>query len=306
MRVRRYVLGIAVIAVPLVLALLGPLFAGEPGTRAASFTLGDGHWLGTDFVGRDVWQQVLHGGRPVVLTALAATALAYLVALPVGLVSALTHRRWLEETLMRPLDVLLAVPSLLLILLVASVFTPGAAGLALLVALVNVPDAARIVRAAAGEAAARPAVEALRMQGETWWRTAVGYVGRSMLRTLAADAGIRLTGVLYLVATAAFLGVGVAPDAADWAVMVDRNRTGLFVQPWAVVVPALLIVALTMGSNLLFDAALSAPLGVPRCVVGRLRRRRGWLRSSPRPFGALNRSRSEKPSRDRGERERRP
>ncbi|MFH8681121.1 ABC transporter permease [Streptomyces lydicus] len=258
-RAGRYALGLAVISVPLALAVLGPACAGDPGTRAASFTLGDGHWFGTDFVGRDVWRQVLLGGRPVVLTALAATALAYLVALPLGLIAALTHRRWLEETLMRPLDVVLAVPSLLLILLVASVLTPGAVGLALLVALVNVPDAARIVRAAATEAAARPAVEALRMQGETWWRTAVGYVGRSILRTMAADAGTRLTGVLYLVATAAFLGVGVVPDAADWAVMVDRNRTGLFVQPWAVVVPALLIVALTTGSNLLFDAALHKP-----------------------------------------------
>ncbi|MER6623263.1 MULTISPECIES: ABC transporter permease subunit [unclassified Streptomyces] len=255
-RTGRFALGLTIVAVPLVLALLGPVFAGEPGARAASFTLGGGHWLGTDFVGRDVWRQVLHGGRPVVLTALAATALAYLVALPVGLFSALTRHRWLEELLMRPLDVLLAVPSLLLILLAATVFSPGAVGLALLVALANVPDAARLVRAAAAEAAARPAVEALRMQGETWWRTAVGYVGRSMLRTLAADAGTRLTGVLYLVATAAFLGVGVAPDAADWAVMVDRNRTGLFVQPWAVVVPAVLIVALTTGTNLLFDAAL--------------------------------------------------
>jgi peptide/nickel transport system permease protein len=255
-RTGRFALGLTVVAVPLVLALLGPVFAGDPGPRTASFTLGDGHWLGTDFVGRDVWQRVLHGGRPVVLTALATTALSYLVALPVGLVSALTHHRWLEELLMRPLDVLLAVPSLLLILLAATVFSPGAVGLALLVALVNVPDAARIVRAAAAEAAARPAVEALRMQGETWWRMAVGYVGRSILRTLAADAGTRLTGVLYLVATAAFLGVGVAPDADDWAVMVDRNRTGLFVQPWAVVVPAVLIVALTMGTNLLFDAAL--------------------------------------------------
>ncbi|MBB4711934.1 ABC transporter permease subunit [Streptomyces luteogriseus] len=254
---RRFLLGLTIVAVPLLLALLGPLAAGEPGPRGISFTPGDGHWLGTDFVGRDVWQQVLHGGRTVVLTALAATALAYLVALPVGLAGAVTRARWLEELLMRPLDVLLAVPSLLLILLVASVFSPGAAGLALLVALVNVPDAARIVRAAAAEAAARPAVEALRMQGETWWRVAVGYVGRSALRTLAADAGIRLTGVLYLVSTAAFLGVGVAPDAADWAVMVDRNRTGLFVQPWAVVVPALLIVALTTGTNLLFDAALA-------------------------------------------------
>ncbi|MGW7168738.1 ABC transporter permease [Streptomyces sp. NPDC054884] len=257
LRTARFALGVTVVAVPLVLALLGPLFAGEPGPRTVSFTVGDGHWLGTDFVGRDVWQQVLHGGRPVVLTALAATVLSYLVALPVGLAGALTHRRWTEELLMRPLDVLLAVPSLLLILLAATVFSPGPVGLALLVALVNVPDAARLVRAAATEAAARPAVEALRMQGETWWRMAVGYVGRSMLRTLAADAGTRLTGVLYLVATAAFLGVGVAPDAADWAVMVDRNRTGLFVQPWAVVVPALLIIALTMGTNLLFDAALA-------------------------------------------------
>ncbi|MFF9485425.1 ABC transporter permease subunit [Streptomyces sp. NPDC014676] len=263
-RTGRFAFGLTIVAVPLLLALLGPVFAGEPGPRAASFTLGDGHWLGTDFVGRDVWRQVLHGGRPVVLTALAATALAYLVALPVGLVSALTRHRLLEELLMRPLDVLLAVPSLLLILLAATVFSPGAVGLALLVALANVPDAARLVRAAAAEAAARPAVEALRMQGETWWRTAVGYVGRSMLRTLAADAGTRLTGVLYLVATAAFLGVGVAPDAADWAVMVDRNRTGLFVQPWAVVVPAVLIVALTTGTNLLFDAALDKGAGRTR------------------------------------------
>ncbi|MFF3393812.1 ABC transporter permease [Streptomyces sp. NPDC002669] len=252
----RFVLGSVVVGVPLVLALAGPLFVGGPGPRAASFALGGGHPLGTDFVGRDVWHQVLLGGRPVVLVALAATAVAYLVAFPVGVIGALTHRGWLEELLMRPLDVLLAVPSLLMVLLVAAVLAPGPAGLALLVALVNIPDAARIVRAAAAEAASRPAVEALRMQGETWWRTAVGYVGRSVARTLAADAGVRLTGVLYLVATAAFLGVGVEPDAADWAVMVDRNRTGLFVQPWAVVVPALLVVALTMGTNLLVDAGL--------------------------------------------------
>ncbi|MFC9227666.1 ABC transporter permease [Streptomyces decoyicus] len=253
----RFTFAVLIIAVPLLLALLGPLFAGEPGPRAASFTIGGGHWAGTDFVGRDVWRQVLLGGRPVVLAALTATALAYAVALPLGLISALTRRGWLEELLMRPLDVLLAVPSLLVILLVSAVLTPGAGGLALLVALVNVPDAARTVRAAAAEAAASPAVEALRMQGETWWRMAVGYAGRSALRTLAADAGVRLTGVLYLVATAAFLGVGAEPDAADWAVMVDRNRTGMFIQPWAVALPALLIMALTMGCNLLFDAALT-------------------------------------------------
>ncbi|WP_331768251.1 ABC transporter permease subunit [Embleya sp. NBC_00896] len=254
--VGRYALAVLLIAVPLLLALLGPFVAGPAEPRAVSFTAGDGHPLGTDFAGRDVWREVLFGGRSVVLVALAATVLTYAVALPLGLGAALTRRAWVEEALMRPLDVLLAVPSLLLVLLVAALLAPGPGGLTVVVAVAAVPDATRVVHATAVEIAARPAVEALRMQGESWWRTAVGYVARSMRRVLAADAGIRLTGALYLVATAAFLGVGVQPDVSDWAVMVDRNRPGLFLQPWAVVVPAALIVALSMGTNLLFDAAL--------------------------------------------------
>ncbi len=96
-----------------------------------------------------------------------------------------------------------------------------------------------------------------------------------------------MTGVLYLVATAAFLGVGVDPDAADWAVMVDRNRTGLFVQPWAVVVPALLIVALSMGTNLLGDTALADRSAPPRPRGARPPHRR---RHGPSPFAPFSRS----------------
>ncbi|MFE2167343.1 ABC transporter permease [Streptomyces sp. NPDC059447] len=263
-RAIRYALGVGLIAVPLLLAALGPLLAGPAGPRAVSFASGPGHWLGTDSGGRDVWRQVLLGGRSVVLVALAATGLGYLVAVPLGLTAALTRRTWIAEALMRPLDVVISVPSLLLVLLVAATLTPGPAGLAALVGMAAVPEAARVVHAAAVEISARPAVEALRMQGESWWRTAFGYVARSMRRTLAADAGIRLTGALYLVATAAFLGIGVPPDTADWAVMVDRNRTGLLLQPWAVVVPALLIAALSTGTNLLFDAALHTPAKAAR------------------------------------------
>ncbi|MFE2722394.1 ABC transporter permease subunit [Kitasatospora sp. NPDC059327] len=252
----RYLWGAALIAGPLLLALCGPLLAGEAGPRAVSFTPGGGHWLGTDFTGRDVWRQILLGGRPVVLAALAATALGYALALPLTLAAALTGRAWLEESLLRPLDVLIAVPSLLLVLLAATVLSPGPAGLAVLVALAAVPDIARVVHAAAVEAAARPAVEALRLHGESWARIAFGEVARSVRRTLAADAGTRLVGALHLVATAAFLGLGAQPDAADWAVMVDRNRPGLLLQPWAVVVPALLIAGLATGTNLLLDAAL--------------------------------------------------
>lgn len=251
---KRAGLGALLIAAPLTLALLGPLFAPDDHPRTAPF-MPQG-LLGTDFVGRDAWHQVLQGGQTVVLVALIATALSYVVGVPYGVIAATARLRLVDEALMRPLDVVLAVPSLLVLILVAAIAGQGLPVLIAVVALVNFPDVARLSRAAALEISGRPALEAMRMQGESWWQTSIVYTGRSMVRTLAADLGVRLTGALYLVASASFLGVGVPPGAADWAVMVDRNRGGLFLQPLTVVVPALLIVSLSVGLNLVFDRAL--------------------------------------------------
>ncbi|YCK39124.1 ABC transporter permease [Actinomadura sp. ATCC 39365] len=246
------------LAVPLVVAFAGPLIPYEL-VRAASFA--DVGLLGTDFAGRDVWHQVLVGGRALIVTALLATAGAYLLGTLWGLAAA-SAPRMLDETMMRPLDVLMAVPSLLLLLVVAALAADGA--LVWIVMLVHLPDIARLVRACALEAGSRPAVEAMRLQGEGWWRITVGFVARSMTRVLATDAGTRLTGSLYLIAAASFLGVGVPPDAADWAVMVDRNRGGLFLNPWAVLAPALMIVMLAVGLNLTVDRVLKRAEHAPR------------------------------------------
>lgn len=121
------------------------------------------------------------------------------------------------------------------------------------VTVVSAPAVARIVRAAALDAARHPAAEAMAMQGESWWTIHIGYIGRRIVRPLLADAGTRITTSVYLVGAANFLGVGLPPDSADWAVLVDRNRAGLLLQPWAVLVPAALIVAFTIGVNLLAD-----------------------------------------------------
>ncbi|BCJ61853.1 ABC transporter ATP-binding protein/permease [Micromonospora endophytica] len=255
MRRLRTLTGAVLLAVPLALAAFGPLLAGEPADRTFPFS-GDGV-LGTDFVGRDVGQQVLLGGRSVVVVAVCATMLAYLVGVPVGLLAAATRRRWVDELLMRPLDLTLAVPSLLVLILLAATAPPGQLTLVGIVALVGLPEIARITRAAALPLAHGPAMEAMRLYRETWWRRGPGYVGTGIRRILLADAGVRFIGAMYLVATASFLGIGVAPGAADWAVMVDRNRTGLFLQPWAVAVPAALIISLAVGLNLVTDRMLT-------------------------------------------------
>ncbi|MEG3632784.1 ABC transporter ATP-binding protein/permease [Micromonospora palythoicola] len=257
MRRLRTLTGAALLAVPLALAVAGPWLAGEPGERA--FPFADDGLLGTDFVGRDVARQVLLGGRSVVVVAVSATLLAYLLGVPAGLLAAATRRRWVDELLMRPLDLALAVPSLLLLILLAATAPPGPLTLVGIVALIGLPEITRITRAAALPLAHGPAMEAMRLYRETWWRRGPGYVGTGIRRVLLADVGVRFIGAIYLVATASFLGIGVAPDAADWAVMVDRNRTGLFLQPWSVAVPAALIVCLAVGFNLVTDRMLHTP-----------------------------------------------
>ncbi|MFD0491001.1 ABC transporter permease subunit [Saccharopolyspora spinosporotrichia] len=163
--VGRYVVGGVLLGIPLLLALFGPLFASGDLSKDAAFTLGGGHLFGTDFVGRDVWNEVLLGGRSVVLVAAVATAATYALAVPIGLLAGMTRSRLLDEVVMRPLDVVLAIPSMLMLLLLASIAPNVLWVLIGIVVLINLPDVIRIARASALSLSARPSVEAMRMQG---------------------------------------------------------------------------------------------------------------------------------------------
>ncbi|MGY0231792.1 ABC transporter permease [Longispora urticae] len=253
MRGRVVVAGVLV-AVPTLVAVVGPLLAPlTTAQRGIAYWSGPGYPLGTDSLGRDVLGLVLRGGASVLLLAATASLVAYALGALVGLAAAGTRRRWLDELLMRPLDVLLAVPALLVLLLVASLTDRGVGMVVVVVAVVNTPAIARLIRAATLDAVRRPAAEAMLLQGEPRWRVYAVFVAREVARPLLADAGTRLTTAVYLVGAANFLGVGLPPGSADWAVLVDRNRAGLLLQPWAVLAPAILIVALTVGMNLLAD-----------------------------------------------------
>ncbi|WP_232828405.1 ABC transporter permease [Kribbella monticola] len=243
-------MSVVLVLIPLLVAVFGPFvpLEAKPGLPYES-----GVRLGTDGLGRDVVQLLLVGGRTALGMAVGAVAIAYLVGGTIGLVAASTRHRWVDEVLIRPLDVLLPLPSLLVISVVAVGWRASPPAITLTVAMVNVPTVARLVRAAALDAASGPVVEALRMQRESWVAIQVGYVGRSVLGPVAADLGTRITLAVFLVASVNFLGLGLSPTAPDWAVSVSRNREGVLLQPWAVVAPALMLVAFTLGFNLLAD-----------------------------------------------------
>ncbi|WP_258016188.1 ABC transporter permease subunit [Streptomyces sp. AJS327] len=164
-------------------------------------------------------------------------------------------RRW------RGLDLLLALPGLLVLMTLAALGHREGYWLVTVAGLLQVPAVARLVRGAALEPGTRTVIEALRMQGRGWAYVHLRQLPRKLAAPLATDAAGRFSTVLYLLASANFLGLGLPVSSPDWAVLIERNSDALFTQPAAVLAPAGLLTALCVGGNLLVDHVLARHRG---------------------------------------------
>ncbi|ODU06402.1 MAG: hypothetical protein ABS81_04645 [Pseudonocardia sp. SCN 72-86] len=253
MRTRRVPAILAVLV--LLVVVVGPFVAPWPPgeTVGRPFTgISPEHLLGTDKLGRDVLSRLLHGGWRLLLITTAALACAYTVALPLGLLAGL--RRRADGWVMRPVDVLVVLPWFLLLAVLATVAGRGAPALLTAGALATLPWVVRLVRTAALDEASAGYVEAAVARAEPWRRIAWREVVPNIAPVVLADAGMRLTATLSVVTVGGYLGLGLPPDVPDWALAVATNQSGITLQPWAVLAPALMIVALVVSVNLLVDA----------------------------------------------------
>ena len=258
LRSTRGVIGVAIFAFVLAVALLGPVIAPYPLDRpigAPGAPPGGNAPLGTDFLGRDVLSRLLHGGFSVLLLSVASVALTYVIGITVGMVSGFL-RSWLDPVLMRVVDLFIAVPPLLLVLVLVSGAGTSSGVLIIGTAAVLFPGVARIVRTATLEVSTAGYVEAAIARGE---RT-ISIMRRDILPNIApsliADAGVRSLGAIYLIASLNFLGFGAQPPAANWGLMVAENDQVISTNIWAVLAPALMIALLAISVNLIGDAYL--------------------------------------------------
>jgi ABC-type dipeptide/oligopeptide/nickel transport system permease subunit len=241
-------------------AMLGPFFAPHSPSELAGvpFTKPNGDFLlGTDLLGRDVLSRVLWGGRSIIGLAVASTLLAYLIGGTIGLVAGYA-KGLLDGALMRFVDLLLAFPPLLFLLLLSFGAGAGPATIVAGVAAINVPGIARIVRTAALETSTRGYVEAAVARGERMRSVLTREIAPNIAGTIVADGGVRFTGSFLAIAGLNFLGLGLQPPAADWATIIAENRQTISIQPWAVAVPAILIALFTVSVNLVGDATVRA------------------------------------------------
>ncbi|GAA1943660.1 ATP-binding cassette domain-containing protein [Kitasatospora viridis] len=258
-RWRTLLAGGALLAVVL-LALLGPVLAPHPPGEVLDMPYapaGGAAPLGTDHLGADVLSRFLAGGRSLVLLSLAALAAGYGIGGTAGMAAALRGGR-LDRAVRWSADVLLSLPALLLLSLTVVALGRGALGVGAAAAVVLLPEIVRLVRAATLQALQHDYVEAAAARGEGTAYLLFREVLPNLAPVLAADAAVRFVGAVFVVATAGFLGYGAQPPAADWGLMILENRDGLALQPLAVAVPAIGVLALLLSANLLVDAAFPA------------------------------------------------
>ena len=248
-------LGLGLIAVYLGAALLAPLLAPYGETEV----VGD-VWeassrsalLGTDQLGRDLVSRLLYGARNTVGVALAATLLAFVLGVVGGSAAALIGG-WVDSLLNWLVEVLLALPSLILALLLLSVLSPSVTTVVLVSALLSATRVFRLARALALDMTAVVFVELARLRGEGWWWVVRSEIVPNTYGPLLAELGLRFCFVFLFISSLSFLGLGLQPPTADWGSMVRDNAGAMPFGLAAPFFPAAAIALLTVAVNLVVD-----------------------------------------------------
>jgi peptide/nickel transport system permease protein len=265
-RTPRGMIGLALALFVVGVAVVGPFLA--PYSPYALVTLAfakpSAHFLlGGDFLGRDVLSRVLTGGWLLLVMAACATAIGIAGGAAAG-VSAAYLRGRSDGIIMRSVDVILAFPQIVLALLLLSLLGPKLWLITIAVGFSHAPQVARVLRSATLDISERDFVKAAELQGMRPAKVMVKEILPNLVSPLMVEAGLRLTYSIVIIAGLAFLGFGQQPPAANWGTMINENRNGLPLNPWAVIVPAVLIALLTIGTNTFTDAVARVAIGVER------------------------------------------
>lgn len=218
---------------------------------AAAFSPpGPGHLLGTDESGRDIYSRIIHGARPSLLIGAAATAVGLVLALLLGTMAGFGSKR-LDSGVGRILEVLFALPGLLLALVFIALAGPGVTTTVIAVGLTSAPGYARIIRGQIVALRNSPMVEAATVLGRSRARILTAHILPNALAPVAVLATLGLGQAILWAASLSFLGLGAPPPAPEWGTMLSAGRTYLQLAWWMTFFPGLAIVLVAAAATVL-------------------------------------------------------
>jgi peptide/nickel transport system permease protein len=249
-------LGLAVILFWAVVSIAAPWIIPHPVGTIVDYDyfgpVSSKFWMGTDYLGRDIFSRVLMGARYTVGISLAAVTISCTAGVLLGMIAAVSGGL-LDGLLSRFLDALNTIPSQLFGLVVVAAVGSSIPVLILTMAVIFIPGAFRFSRALAVNINAMDFVTVARIRGEGVVYLVVSEILPNIMGPVLADLGLRFVFIVLLLSGLSFLGLGVQPPYADWGAMVRENLGGLAFGAPAVIFPCLAIASLTIGVNLLID-----------------------------------------------------
>lgn len=212
----------------------------------------EGHLLGTDDLGRDVFSRIVWGSRSALLTGSVSVSIALVLGLLIGLCAGLAGGR-VETTLMLLMDGILSFPTILLAITVVTVFGYGLAQVTVAIGVVFSPVFARLVRARTLVIRREGYVESARALGTPWWRITAIHIVPNMLGEIIVQCSVTFALAVVIEATLSYLGLGTQPPDPSWGTMLKDARNYLFHASWLAVYPGLAVAATVFSFNVLGD-----------------------------------------------------
>nr|WP_160063593.1 nickel transporter permease [Natronorubrum halalkaliphilum] len=248
--------GLVIVATVTIAAVLGPIVAPyDPASQDLANRLQGpslAHPFGTDQLGRDVLSRLLHGARLSLGIAVAVTAIRLVLGTTIGLVAGYAGG-WVDEFLMRLVDVQLAFPGLILALVIAGILGPSLRNVMIALAVVGWASYARIVRGSVLSTKERDFVRAAQLMGVSRFRIAIRHLLPNVASPVIVLATLNMGTVILGTAGLSFIGLGAQPPTPEWGTMLSAGRYHLRDAWWIANVPGVAIMLTVLGFNLLGD-----------------------------------------------------